>query len=343
MWLPKVSVIVSNHNYAQYLETAIKSVLAQTYKKIELIVVDDASTDSSDEILKMYESRALVVRKQHGGETSSRNEGYRHATGEIIAFLDSDDYWKPHAVARALNSWRQGLGKLQFALQVVDSEGKPTGGRMPRLPLTSGRVDHLLLTTGRYITSPTSGNFYSRDFLDSILPVPVDEWPQSMDSYAATYAAFYGPIVAINEELGCYRVHSSNMTRVSGDGAINPQQIQRLLDRALRLRFLIEKIARERNLAYSPGIVTSHWLYLKLDLSRSALSAHPSFSALWPFAKRMLHSVLTSPDLDWLHRIQWIVWTLAVVVLPARAKQTLIRMSFDLAPDNWFARVVRLT
>jgi hypothetical protein len=138
-------------------------------------------------------------------------------------------------------------------------------------------------------------------------------------------------------------VHSKNMTLVSGDGQINPQQIQTLMNRALRLRFLIEDIAKERNLACSPGIVTSHWLYLKLDLSRAALSPKPVFSTLWPFAKPMLRSVLTSPDLDWLHRIQWIVWTMSVLVLPSRTKQALIRLSFDLAPNNWFARAVRLT
>jgi glycosyltransferase involved in cell wall biosynthesis len=343
MWLPRVSVIVSNYNYARYLEIAVNSVLSQTYTNIELIIVDDGSTDTSSDILLRYEHWALIVHQRHGGETSSRNEGYRHATGEIVAFLDADDYWKPDAVAKVLASWRPGLGKLQFALKVVDHEGRPTGGRMPRLPLTEGRVEHLLLTTGRYITSPTSGNFYSREFLDSIFPVPVAEWPQSMDSYAATYAAFYGPIRAIHEELGCYRVHSSNMTRVSGDGQVHPQQIQRLMERGLRLRHLIEQIAQERHLVCSPGIVTSHWLYLKLDLARSALSDRPAFSAMWPFAKRMLRSVLTSPDLDWLHRVQWVAWILAVVVLPARAKHALIRLSFDLASNNPFARVVRLT
>jgi glycosyltransferase involved in cell wall biosynthesis len=338
-----VSVVINNYNYRQYLEIAIASVFSQTYTNCELIVVDDGSTDGSEEILQRYETQAKIVRKQHGGETSGRNEGFRNATGEIIAFLDADDYWKPDAIEKVVRAWDPGFGKLQFPLQIVDRNGDPTGGRMPRMPLSEGRVDSLLLDTGRYITCPTSGNFYSRRFLESIFPVPVEEWPQSMDSYAATYAGFYGPIGAIHEELGCYRVHTGNMTNISGDGYIHSQQIERLMSRGLRLRSLIEKIARERDLNYSPEIVTGHWLYLKLEIARRALLQDASLPSLWPVALKLFRSVLTDSDLTFFHRIEWLGWTIALLLLPRRLKVALVRVSFDLASTNPLARAVRLT
>ncbi len=340
---PKFSVVISNYNYAEFLEISIASVLAQTYTDYELIIVDDGSTDDSEAILQRYESQATIVRKEHGGETSGRNEGFRHATGEIIAFLDADDYWKPDALAKVARAWDPSFGKLQFPLQIVDSEGKPTGGRMPRMALTEGRVDHLLLGTGRYITCPTSGNFYSRTFLESVFPVPVEEWPQSMDSYAATYAGFYGPIGAIHEELGCYRVHKNNMTNISGEEHIHLHQIERLMQRGLRLRSLIEKIALKQNLSYSPGIVTDHWLYLKLEIARLALLPETSFPVLWSCVMKMFKSILTAPDLTFLHRIEWMCWTTAILLLPKKLAVTLVRISFDLASTNPLARTIRLT
>ena len=339
----KVSVVVSNYNYAEYLAICIDSVLAQTYRNYELIIVDDQSTDGSEKILRRYEKEATIIRKQHGGETSGRNEGFRHTTGDIIAFLDADDYWKPDALAKVVDAWDHHFGKLQFPLEIVDSEGRPTGGRMPRMTLSEGRVDHLLLSSGRYITCPTSGNFYSRTFLESIFPVPIEEWPQSMDSYAATYAGFYGPIGAIHEKLGCYRVHRNNMTNISGEGYVHSEQIGRLMSRGIRLRTLIQKIARERHLNYNPGIVINHWLYLKLEIARLALLPGIRFSTLWPCVLKMLKSVVTASDLGFFHRIQWIGWTIAIVILPRKLRLELVAVSFDLAPTNSLAQLLRLT
>ena len=73
--LPLVSVVIPNYNYAQYLSDAIESVLKQTYQNIEIIVVDDGSTDNSREIASRYLDRITLVRKENGGVSSARNEG----------------------------------------------------------------------------------------------------------------------------------------------------------------------------------------------------------------------------------------------------------------------------
>jgi glycosyltransferase involved in cell wall biosynthesis len=337
----RVSVIISNFNYADYLETAINSVLNQTYPHCQLIVVDDGSTDGSEAILQKYRGRALIVRKQHEGETSGRNAGYVHATGDIIAFLDADDFWINETIERVVEVWTPDLAKLQFPLRVVDRHGEPTGGRMPRLDLTSGWVDSLLLTTGRYITCPTSGNFYPRRLLDAIFPVPADEWPQSVDSYAATYAGFTGRIGVLKDELGSYRIHNSNMTLISGAKGISREQIERLMERGQRLRRLIQRIASERQLLCSSGVVTAHWMYLKLAVAHAALTPGVSRYQLLRLTRKLLRSVCHAPELTRRHAIQWLLWSLGVLLLPEAIRYHLIRISFDLTSGNPVARALR--
>ena len=91
---PLISVIIPVFNRERLLKRAIESVLGQTYKKYELIVVDDGSVDNSLEIAKSYKE-AIVIEKTNGGVSSARNFGAKHARGEWLAFLDSDDEWLP--------------------------------------------------------------------------------------------------------------------------------------------------------------------------------------------------------------------------------------------------------
>jgi glycosyltransferase involved in cell wall biosynthesis len=337
----KVSIVINNYNYSEFIEDCIESVLAQTYQNVEVIVVDDGSTDHSRRLLEKYQDRVRVILKEHGGETSGRNEGFRQSSGEIVSFLDSDDFLRPDTVKRVVAKWKPSYSKLQFPLQVVNRQGESTGLLMPRCRLDEGRVDHLLLRTGRYITTPGSGNFYSRWLLEKIMPIPVAEWPQSVDSYAATFAGFYGEIGAIQEPLGFYRVHSCNMTRSVAGDSIDLSQIERLMGRGLRLRALIEKIACDLQLRPNPGIVTRHWLYLKLELAQLRLVKDVPVWKLLSKAWQMMISALTSPELTLVRRAQLIGWTLGTVALPKRVAMPVIRTAFELAPTGWMPRALR--
>jgi glycosyltransferase involved in cell wall biosynthesis len=98
-----VSVIIPTYNRARTIERAVNSVLTQTWKEIEVIVVDDGSTDQTDAILKAYGSKIRVIHQQNGGASAARNTGIKAATGEIISFLDSDDEWLPTKTERQVN------------------------------------------------------------------------------------------------------------------------------------------------------------------------------------------------------------------------------------------------
>src|ERR1051325_7839947 len=97
---PLVSVIVPTYNRANLLRETIESVLAQTYPNIELIVVDDGSTDETPELLKQYDDRLAYIRKQNAGGTAARNTGILAAHGEYLNFLDHDDLFLPTKIER---------------------------------------------------------------------------------------------------------------------------------------------------------------------------------------------------------------------------------------------------
>lgn len=92
---PFISVIVPVYNCAAYVDRCLESILAQSYRNIEVIVVDDGSTDGSSDICKAYaaqDARVILVRQRNGGLSAARNTGLDRATGEYVAFVDGDDY-----------------------------------------------------------------------------------------------------------------------------------------------------------------------------------------------------------------------------------------------------------
>jgi len=102
---PLVSVIIPTFNRASTIDRAIKSVLGQTYKNFELIVVDDGSTDNTFELIKSYPINEIIKTKNHG-VSSARNQGILLAKGEWIALLDSDDEWLPKKLEWQINKIR---------------------------------------------------------------------------------------------------------------------------------------------------------------------------------------------------------------------------------------------
>ncbi len=92
---PLISIIIPVYNRSETVGAAIESVLEQTYRHYEIIIVDDGSTDATAEALKAYADRATVITREHSGPSAARNSGIGASHGEYIALLDSDDIWLP--------------------------------------------------------------------------------------------------------------------------------------------------------------------------------------------------------------------------------------------------------
>jgi len=105
---PLVSVVIPTFNRAATISAAIQSVLQQTYRDIEVIVVDDGSTDETPEVLRRFEDRVRVLRQLNAGPSAARNRGVAASRGSLLAFLDSDDVWLPEKIERQVALFSNG-------------------------------------------------------------------------------------------------------------------------------------------------------------------------------------------------------------------------------------------
>ncbi|MDM8525768.1 glycosyltransferase [Desulfococcaceae bacterium HSG8] len=96
---PMISVIIPTFNRGWIIQEAIDSVLSQTFRDFELIVVDDGSTDHTQDILGVYQEDIIIIRQDNRGVSAARNRGIASASGRLIAFLDSDDLWLPNKLS----------------------------------------------------------------------------------------------------------------------------------------------------------------------------------------------------------------------------------------------------
>ena len=135
---PLVSVVMPVHNGEKFIDEAIHSVLGQTYDNWELIVVDDASSDSTLEILGHFSSSRIrvIALEQNGGAAKARNRGIAAARGQFICFLDADDLWQPSKLKKQLEFAKETEAAFMFGSYVfADASGRPNG-KVVRVPST---------------------------------------------------------------------------------------------------------------------------------------------------------------------------------------------------------------
>lgn len=127
---PLVSIVITTYNYAEYLARCVDSVLDQTYQNIEVIIVNDGSTDNTDQIVDRYHKSGMIryIKQQNAGQTIAKNNGLRECTGEFIAFLDADDYWMRDKLEKQLAVFAgdEKLGVVYTRAKWIDKNDKPT-------------------------------------------------------------------------------------------------------------------------------------------------------------------------------------------------------------------------
>ncbi len=164
-----VSIIIPAYNAEGYIRECLDSVLAQSFKDYELIVVDDGSTDSTNDILKEYacsDSRMKVLQQKNSGQSVARNNGLRHSTGRFVVFVDSDDYMaSPDALAKMCHVIDESEADFvqcgfSFVKNATESRYNVTGRR----PLYGRSILIDMLKVNNLYTSPWA-KIYSRDFL----------------------------------------------------------------------------------------------------------------------------------------------------------------------------------
>ncbi len=138
--MDKVSVIIPLYNKGPYIERALDSVMAQTYSNFEVVVIDDGSTDEGPEIVKRYLSdtnkKIRLIRQKNSGVSVARNLGIRESTGDLIAFLDADDAWKPNFLEYIIGLRKRftNAGAYATAYEVVYPGGKRSLPKFKEIP-----------------------------------------------------------------------------------------------------------------------------------------------------------------------------------------------------------------
>src|SRR4051812_21194171 len=198
---PLVSVLIDTYNHERFIEQAIVSVLEQDFPRDdrEIIVVDDGSTDSTPEIVSKFGPRLRLLRKANGGQASAFNAGIPECKGEIVAFLDGDDWWaagKLQAVVTAFQTNRE-IGAVGHGLFEVDEAGQRQYLNVPdrsyRNFLASEEDARCFAELRSFLG--TSRLAIRKKVLDKILPVP-DELIIEADEFLATLAtALSGALV----------------------------------------------------------------------------------------------------------------------------------------------------
>ena len=313
-----VSIIVNNYNYGRFLRQAIDSALKQTYSHIEVIVVDDGSTDNSREIIASYGDKIIPVLKENGGQASAFNAGFAVSQGELVSFLDADDYLFANTVERIVSVWKPGIAKVQYYLDVVDTGGNFLGTYPPReRRLDRGEVLPILLEKGRYETSVTSGNSFNRSGLNKIFPIPETKFKISADSYLVTLVPFDGQVFSIEQNLGAYRIHGDNLWALSQK--IEIEKLAKFVQHDLyRYELLVNKFS-ELGYKIPYNLSDRDYLHLKtrlaclrlnlehhpVDNDSSVVLAYKGAWAVWRYAK-----------LDWQKQILFIIWFFWVGLMP---------------------------
>lgn len=215
---PLVSVLINNYNYGRFLGEAIDSVLNQTYPHIEVIVVDDGSSDNSREVIASYGDTIVPVLKENGGQTSAANAGFAASNGDIICFLDSDDTYYPDKVRKVSEAIISKMVNNPYImvyhlLEVVDKKGTSLGLRNPT-SVYEGHPPNFYHYACKYKfvpfnSAPTSGISISRKLAERIFPLPIDVF-MGLDDFIVKPAELIGEVYGIDCILGAYRLHGEN-------------------------------------------------------------------------------------------------------------------------------------
>jgi glycosyltransferase involved in cell wall biosynthesis len=209
-----VSVIVAAYNHEAYIRQCIDSALAQTYPDVEIVVVDDGSSDGTYEILKSYDDSITLIRSTNRGTQAARNAAIAASTGQYLALLDSDDYWLPHKLAQQMQVFVEHPDTaLVYSLALaVDEVGSPLGGGVPfgRDAPDPHRVFETLLASCHI---PALTAVFKRACLDAVGSFDEsllgsgdwDMWLKIAERWS---------VRCVPEPLAFYRVHPTNTTKM---------------------------------------------------------------------------------------------------------------------------------
>jgi glycosyltransferase involved in cell wall biosynthesis len=226
---PLVSVLIDTYNHEGFIEDAIRSVLGQDFPadQMEILVVDDASTDRTPEIVRKFEPQVRLLRKPNGGQASAINHGVANSQGEFVAFLDGDDVWLPNKLSRVIAEFENNPEAVLVYHKFCYWDSRDGHEWEVEREYVSGDILKDRRKLFDYWAAPTSSLVFNRAVLNRLAPVP-EQCSFNHDTFLTTAAIFLGPVAAIPERLAKNRVHGQNLYTPTKD-VVDPQALRRRL------------------------------------------------------------------------------------------------------------------
>jgi glycosyltransferase involved in cell wall biosynthesis len=311
---PLVSVVVDTYNHEAFIGEAIASVLQQEYQlgDVEVLVVDDGSRDGTAKQLAAFTDQVRIVRKENGGQASALNLGVTLAKGDIIAFLDGDDWWHPRKLQAVVGYLLRNpaVGMVGHGIVEVSADGNRRALRPGGLIRFDLKSESGPATFNRVIGFlGTSRLTCRRSVLERLLPIPKALVIEA-DEYLFTLGGAVAEVAVLDELLCYYRLHGQNLYQF---GDHDPVRLKRkhLALAALadtlptRLRALgvseenVDKIVENTALdARRLGLVTDGGhIGMAFPVEWAAMRAYPEQWPLhrWPVKAGMLLLALALP------------------------------------------------
>ncbi len=211
---PLVTILINNYNYGKFLPSAIQSAINQTYKNLEIIIVDDASTDNSQNIIKefAYKDKRIkyIFNKCNKGQTFSINKGYQLSKGEIICFLDSDDIFLENKVDEIVKYHGKGYDYIYTDYEIIDKNGKFIKNSDINYKCDGYNIFPVYYRL-YYVGCMTSTLSITKNLAQIIFPLPNEEkWRICTDEIIVIHSSIISRSFFLNLKLTLYRSHGKN-------------------------------------------------------------------------------------------------------------------------------------
>lgn len=317
-----VSIIIRNYNCAAFLRDSMDSALAQTYRPLEVIVVDDGSTDNSRNILNEYLGRCRIIFRPNGGEGAAVNTGFSAASGEIVMYLDADDVLDPAAVRIIVEKWKASVSRTHFRLWAMSEDGRLFGAPEPGDEVPALKLEEYLEQFGIVVSGSQSCNAYAAWALRKILPLPESDWLRGPDTYLNALTTAQGDICLIQTPLGGRRRHSANLS------LLNSASIRILADVANILPRQFEAVRRfigdELWAKIKPRYTAYHWFNCILSF-RLNPSHRARTDRLYKLFFAGAHAIVTQPKTRTFRRVFLFGALLTIMAIPRMILARILR------------------
>lgn len=218
---PRISVLINNYNYGRFVGRAIDSALQQKGPSIEVIVVDDGSSDDSRDVIESRGGAVTAIFQPNQGQAAAMNAAVAASRGQILCFLDADDWWHEDRLATVASAFddESDVGLVYHRLQPTTSQGLCTGPPIPRTLCQGDLAPRMARSAGVWPFPMTSAISVRRSVWDMAGDIPA-RFRISADAWLVGVIPFLSRVRALPQVLGSYRIHDNHWHRAHDDAAM---------------------------------------------------------------------------------------------------------------------------